>query len=67
MAFKVQIDGPFSKQQAQEFIEDIANTENYIISTIQCIPKNNLYDVMVCYDNGVTATKSKTTKRSVKS
>lgn len=62
---KVMIDGPFNKNHLKEFIEDIANTEEYTIEHIEIIPQGLLYNCMVLYDNGVAEEKTKTRKKVV--
>ena len=54
MAKKVQIDGNFNRQQCKEFIEDIANTENVTVISVNVTPVGiNLFNVFVLYDDGV--------------
>lgn len=68
MAKKCKLCGPYSRTQAQEFIEDIANTENYMVE--HCTFSGNgcgssLFNVMIIYDDGA-GVPAKVMKRSVK-
>ena len=67
MAKKCKLCGPYSRTQAQEFIEDIANTENYTVEycTFDSVGGSSLFNVMIIYDDGAGLAK-KVMKRSVK-
>lgn len=53
---KVMLDGPFKREHVKEFIEDIANTDNYTLIEVQIVPRGQLYDCLVVYDDGTSAT-----------
>lgn len=54
MAKKIQIDGNLRRQQCKEFIEDIANTENVTVISVNVTPcGTDLFNVFVLYDDGV--------------
>lgn len=66
MAKKCKLCGPYSRTQAQEFIEDIANTDNYVVE--HCTFNDcgsSLFNVMIIYDDGAD-TPAQVIKRSVK-
>lgn len=58
MAKKCKLCGPYSRTQAQEFIEDIANTENHTVEycTFESAGSgSSLFNVMIIYDDGAGA------------
>ncbi len=68
MAKKCKLGGPFSRTQAQEFIEEIANTENHVVEHCTFSGDgcgSSLFNVMIIYDDGAGAP-AKVMKRSVK-
>lgn len=66
MAIKISMDGPFTMEHCKEFIEDIANTTNYTLKSVQVSPTGTLFTCLVCYDDGVASKELKQTKKAVK-
>lgn len=60
---KVQIDGPFTKEDCASFIEDIANTDGVTLNNVNIYPSGvNIFNVMVVYTQPTT--NAKATKES---
>lgn len=61
---KCRICGPYSRQNAQDFIEDIANTSNYTVEHCSVTEVGmSLFNVFIIYEDGVASVqKTKTVK-----
>lgn len=64
---KYRLDGPFSRSEVEEFVEDIANTDNYYITQLEVNQTlSGLFYVGVLYEIGEVAKTTKTSKTKTK-